>query len=125
MFIVEACSTEKVESWARHELRIMVHAKIGRSFKTILTSSSCWVVQLSDGWKGGVWIALFRNLRVWVGGVVCVGSLVGFGVVVDGLLVMLATAFVAVLFLLLPFNVAATNTLRMVVRGAAVGILLR
>lgn len=89
----------------------MVHAKIGRSFKTTLTSSSCWVVQLSDGWKGGVCIALFRNLRVWVGGgVVCVGSLVGFGVVVDGLLVMLATAFDAVLFLLLPFNVAATNT---------------
>lgn len=105
-----------------------MQAKMGRTFKTIFTSSSCWVVHFSDGWKAGFCTALFRNLRLWVGQVVlfCVSSLlISFGVEVDGLLARLATAFVDVFLLLSRFNVAATNTLRMVVRGLPVGILLR
>lgn len=50
VFMVAACWTENVESWARQELRIMVEVKIGRIFTTIFTSSTCCTEQLSlDG----------------------------------------------------------------------------
>lgn len=94
---------------------MIVQPKMGRTFSTILTSSSCWVVQFRDGWKAGFWTALFRNLRLWVGAVVVMisGSLFSFGaaVVEDGLVIaMFATAFVGGFVLLQRLNVAASNT---------------
>lgn len=102
MFIVEACSTEKVESWAKHVFRRMVQANIGRILSTVFTSSTCWVVQFSDGFWFCVVVAaaLFRNLRVWVGGDDDDVCLFGFGALVEGHVPKLVTALVDVFLLL-------------------------
>lgn len=72
VFMVAACWTENVESWARQQLSITVQANIGRILITILTSSTCWTVQSSDEWTGLVTRALLRILRLAVGACVWV-----------------------------------------------------
>ena len=66
--IEAACWTEKVESWAKQQLRTMVLAKIGNIFRTILTSSTCFMLHFSAGQTRLGLVALFRNLKlsVWV-----------------------------------------------------------
>lgn len=61
VFMVAACWTENVESCARQQLSIMVEVKMGRTFSTILASSTCLTVQFSCGWLGLSIVALFRN----------------------------------------------------------------
>uniref|UniRef100_A0A7C9CFE1 Uncharacterized protein n=1 Tax=Opuntia streptacantha TaxID=393608 RepID=A0A7C9CFE1_OPUST len=66
--IEAACWTEKVESWAKQQLRMTVLAKMGKIFKTILTSSTCFIVHSRAEHTGFKFTALFRNLKlsVWV-----------------------------------------------------------
>lgn len=44
VFMVAACWTENVESCARQQFSIIVDIKMGRIFRTILTSSTCFTV---------------------------------------------------------------------------------
>lgn len=127
--IVAACWTEKVESWARQQFSMIVQAKIGRTFRTIFTSSTSCVEQCSDLWTGLSATALLRNLRLFDGVSMgsmalvidcCSSSLVIAGG--DGLVDMLAIALVEVL-LMQEFSVEARRTLHMVVSGLPLGTL--
>lgn len=127
--IVAACWTEKVESWARQQFSMIVQAKIGRTFRTIFTSSTSCVEQCSDLWTGLSATALLRNLRLFDGVSMgsmalvidcCSSSLVIAGG--DGLVDMLAIALLEVL-LMQEFSVEARRTLHMVVSGLPLGTL--
>lgn len=59
-----ACSTEKVESWARQQLRSIVLANIGKIFRTIFTSSTSFMVHCRDGDIGLEFTALFKGLKL-------------------------------------------------------------
>lgn len=136
--IVAACWTEKVESWARQQFSMIVQAKIGRTFRTIFTSSTSCVEQCSDLWTGLSATALLRNLRLFdgvsMGSVAlvidcCCSSLVidccSSSLVIaggDGLVDMLAIALLEVL-LMQEFSVEARRTLHMVVSGLPLGTL--
>lgn len=60
VFIVAACSTENVESWAKQQFRTIVQQNIGRIFRTTFTSSSSSTEHFIDSFS----IALLRNLSV-------------------------------------------------------------
>lgn len=97
VFMVAACWTEKVDSWARQQLSIMVQAKMGRILSTIFTSSTCFTVHSNAEWNGLSITALLRNLRLSVGaclGTISLEQLSSFppiSVVYDGLVAMLMT----------------------------------
>uniref|UniRef100_A0A9I9EI45 Uncharacterized protein n=1 Tax=Cucumis melo TaxID=3656 RepID=A0A9I9EI45_CUCME len=97
--IVDACSTENVESWATQQLRMMVQANIGRILRTILTSSTSLTVHSNAEWNGLFRTALFRNFRL------CDASLSSRA----GLIAILAIEFREFVLMQQP-NVAATKT---------------
>lgn len=71
VFMVAACWTEKVDSWAKQQLSIMVEAKMGRILVTIFTSSTCSILHWSPCQMGLLVTALLRIVRllvsVWLG----------------------------------------------------------
>lgn len=59
VFIVAACSTEKVESWAKQQLSIIVEMKIGTSLRTVFTSStSDRVHRRKKAWFRFSWVSV-------------------------------------------------------------------
>lgn len=115
VFMVAACWTEKVDSWARQQLSIMVQAKMGRIVTTIFTSSTSFTVHSNAEQNGASFTALFRNLRLSVGA--CLGaislerlsSFLLISVVHKGLAAMLTTALVGFLILQV-WRIDATTT---------------
>lgn len=104
VFIVEAWWTEKVESWARQQLSMIVQMKMGRILITTLTSSTSSTEHLFKT------AALFKNLRLSDGNFNDCRSSINSSSLGLWLVGMLATAFLELLDPLELKNTAATRT---------------
>ena len=114
--MVASCWTENVDSSAKQQLSMIVQAKMGRIFITILTSSTCCTEHCSAPWGGLSTTALLRNLRLSVGDSMDSialafddSSSLKIGVEGEGLVVILAMALLELLGLQV-FMAAAIST---------------